>query len=198
MIPFRTVSGRSLDLERPEPGDLEIGDIAAGLSKCCRFAGQLREFYSVASHSVFVAQLVEPRLAGVALVHDGSEAYIGDLSRALKRHPLLAGYLQIEKGLQDAIYDQFIPFKVTAEDKAHVKLADDLAACVERLVLREDRAFDPRELPRLCAEGYVRSSPRDLYRMADRVGPIAFANPYNAEVEFLKTYLGLLRKDVVR
>jgi 5'-deoxynucleotidase YfbR-like HD superfamily hydrolase len=56
----RMLSGRRLDILDPSPLDLEIGDIALGLARLNRWNGQTRgeNGYSVAQHSVFVAELV--------------------------------------------------------------------------------------------------------------------------------------------
>lgn len=84
-----TASGVRIDLNAPRPQDIRLGDVAAALSKICRFAAQATSFYSVAQHAVLVASLVEgeghPHLALAALQHDSHEAYVGDLPTPLKR-----------------------------------------------------------------------------------------------------------------
>lgn len=84
-----TASGVRIDLNAPRPQDIRLGDVAAALSKICRFAAQATSFYSVAQHAVLVASLVEgeghPHLALAALHHDSHEAYVGDLPTPLKR-----------------------------------------------------------------------------------------------------------------
>ncbi|MGC0151016.1 phosphohydrolase [Chromobacterium vaccinii] len=94
-------SGILFDPIRPNPADIHVEDIAHALSNVCRFNGHTREFYSVAQHSVIVSQLVPSKLALAALFHDGSEAYICDVTRPVKPH--LEGYACIEQRIQDAI-----------------------------------------------------------------------------------------------
>ncbi|MEO4031068.1 phosphohydrolase [Chromobacterium vaccinii] len=94
-------SGILFDPIRPNPADIRIEDIAHALSNVCRFNGHTRQFYSVAQHSVIVSTLVPNHLALAALFHDGSEAYISDVTRPVK--PYLEGYACIEQRIQDAI-----------------------------------------------------------------------------------------------
>jgi hypothetical protein len=89
-----TFSGRQFWPRDPRPGDVVIEDIAHGLANTCRFGGQCREFYSVAQHSVLVAGAVPPHLGLVGLLHDATEAYLGDVIRPLKRE--LSGYKTLE------------------------------------------------------------------------------------------------------
>lgn len=84
-----TITGRYVDPYHMSPRDIDIMDIAEGLSKCCRFAGQCAGFYSVAQHSVLCAHYVlkksqDIHLARIALMHDAPEAYMGDLVRCVK------------------------------------------------------------------------------------------------------------------
>ena len=92
---YRTHSGRMLDLSNPKPDDVCLADIAHHLARVCRFGGAVDEYYSVASHSVYVADIVaqryfETELASearcrAALLHDATEAYLGDMVSGLKR-----------------------------------------------------------------------------------------------------------------
>lgn len=79
-----TRSGRKFDLANPMPEMVDITDIAHSLSMQCRFNGHTRSFYSVAQHCCLVADLAPPSQQLVALLHDATEAYVGDLVRPLK------------------------------------------------------------------------------------------------------------------
>jgi len=88
--PYRTPGGRLLDLADPKVEDLDLEDIAHNLARVCRFGGAVDEFYSVASHSVYVARQLEAQGAALAVVragllHDATEAYLGDMVSGLKR-----------------------------------------------------------------------------------------------------------------
>lgn len=90
----------------PRPEDFTIEDIAHGLSHVCRWAGHVDNFYSVAQHSVIVSHNVPDHFAMDALLHDASEAYIGDVTRPLKR--MMGGlYATIERKTEEAIATQF-------------------------------------------------------------------------------------------
>lgn len=121
-----TRSGIRLDLRRPTPDMINRLDIAAGLSRQCRWAGQTTEFYSVAQHSCLVAKLCPGhRLA--ALLHDAPEAFIGDMARPLK--DLCPDFREVEDSLWRAIA---LAFGVAAELPAEVKAADDAMLVTER------------------------------------------------------------------
>jgi Predicted hydrolases of HD superfamily len=79
----RMLSGRRLDIVEPSPLDIEIEDIALGLSRVARWNGQTMgaHGFSVAQHCVLVADLIAkaakpplPRPALLAgLLHDAPE-----------------------------------------------------------------------------------------------------------------------------
>lgn len=119
--------GGYIDLLNPDPKDIRIIDIGIGLTNQCRFGGQLSKgFYSVAQHCVIVSRLVPPQFALEALLHDASEAYIGDVQAPLKR--ILPDYKKIEKGLEDAISSRFgVKF-----GSPEVKFADQVAFLNEK------------------------------------------------------------------
>jgi hypothetical protein len=82
-----TKSGRKFyfDDVSKNKGKLKVSDIAWGLSNLCRYNGQCRKFYSIAEPSIWVSKLVRPELALTGLLHDGSEAFMADITRPLKR-----------------------------------------------------------------------------------------------------------------
>lgn len=92
----------------PKEQSIKILDIAHALSNLCRFIGQCDRFYSVAQHSIHTSLMVQtddPKIELMALLHDASEAYIGDVSSPLKQ--LLPEYQEIEKNIQSAIMSKF-------------------------------------------------------------------------------------------
>jgi hypothetical protein len=110
---LQTVSGRFVNPFDPDPEQLDIGDIARALANVCRFGGHCRSFYSVAQHSVIVSELVEERGGDVedvfaALMHDATEAYLGDMPHPIKhRSPLGAAFKEAEDHLEAVIRARF-------------------------------------------------------------------------------------------
>src|SRR4051794_32940266 len=82
-----TSTGKWFDVFNPNPADVDIEDIVHALSMQCRFTGHTKEFYSVAQHSVLVSLTCPSVDALYGLVHDGSEAYLSDIARPVKKHP---------------------------------------------------------------------------------------------------------------
>ena len=110
---LQTVSGRWVNPFDPDPEQLDAGDIARALANVCRFGGHTRAFYSVAQHSVIVSRIVEERGgdaadAFAALMHDATEAYLGDMPHPIKhRSALGAAFREAEKELERAIQARF-------------------------------------------------------------------------------------------
>ena len=108
---FMTRSGLRINFLEFSVDDVRVEDIARGLSNGCRFAGQCRNFYSIAEHSVLVSRYVEHVVASdldivrAALMHDASEAYLHDVTTPLKI--LLPGYRLIEDNFQAVIQKAF-------------------------------------------------------------------------------------------
>ncbi|WP_436798387.1 hypothetical protein [Mesorhizobium ventifaucium] len=97
-------SGRIFDFLDPHGSDFTIDDVAHGMAHICRYAGQCRDFYSVAEHSLLVCD-VAVDCPYEALLHDAAEAFIGDVTRPLKQ--LLPEYKAIETNVEDAIAKRF-------------------------------------------------------------------------------------------
>ena len=121
---IRTRSGRYLDLLDPQTHQIDFGDIAGGLSKICRFGGQIRAFYSVAEHCVHCAEQAAADGLSLnhqrdALMHDASEAYIFDCVKPLKM--LLPRYAEIEDRLMRQIEIKFfLSFQTTLKEVTEI------------------------------------------------------------------------------
>lgn len=102
---MQTATGKQFWPLDPRPEEVDILDIAAHLSKICRYNGACDWHYSVAQHSVYVSHQVPQEHALVALLHDAAEAYTCDIHRPVKRH--LVGYDAIEAGVWRAIAQRF-------------------------------------------------------------------------------------------
>ena len=129
-----TSSGQVIDLLNPDPACFTIEDIANNLSKLCRFNGQLKRFYSVAQHSMYVASLVPEPLKLQALLHDATEAYICDVPTPLKAM-LGSVYKDIEERIARAIGEKFAVDLVNLHPT--VKAADRVMLLSERDALQE-------------------------------------------------------------
>lgn len=126
-----TASGRQVRPLALSPDQIAIEDVAAALSKQCRFGGHCRAFYSVAQHSVHVAALLEgegPEAALAGLLHDASEAYLVDLPGPIKHAPEMEGYRAAEERLNDAVATAF---KLPRPAPASVKAADQAMLAAE-------------------------------------------------------------------
>jgi 5'-deoxynucleotidase YfbR-like HD superfamily hydrolase len=163
------LSGRRLDLLDPSPVDVEIEDIAHGLSRVARWNGQTSGdwAYSVAQHSLLVEALaghrgLAQRWRLAALLHDAPEYVIGDLITPFKAI-VGAEYRALEGRLALAIRIRFgLPATLPDAPQTTIKRADRTAARIEATALAgfgdtEARRFFGREtkLPAALIAGYV-------------------------------------------
>ena len=134
-MPWNTLEGRGPYIElasgnkwyvaQPGPEDARIEDIAAALSKLCRFGGHSSEFYSVAQHSVLCAieawraEKTPEQILNV-LMHDASEAYLVDVPRPVKL--MLPEYKTLEFRTEEALA---LAFNLTYPHPRYVKEIDN-------------------------------------------------------------------------
>jgi uncharacterized protein len=78
---FATAGGKLLHLNADNTDELCIVDIAAHLSKQCRWAGALMEDYKVAQHCYIAHELAQPEDKFPALMHDAHEYITTDIPR---------------------------------------------------------------------------------------------------------------------
>lgn len=79
-------SGKAVHPLDFKPDDFDINDVAHTLGFTPRFGGKTKTFYSVASHSIFVAEHLPEELKIYGLLHDAAEAYLQDIPSPLKKH----------------------------------------------------------------------------------------------------------------
>lgn len=118
---FITYTGKTFHITEPVSDEIDIRDIAHGLSHICRYMGQTVPFYSVAEHccrmaAYFISDDTRD-LALLALLHDSPEAYFGDIHSVIKRTkcPELVKYEQL---VLNIILDKYCPeIKISYEFK---------------------------------------------------------------------------------
>lgn len=103
----QTYTGRAFFPLDPRPSDINRQDIAHALSQICRFGGHTTVPYSIAQHSIGVSQLCPPELKLFGLLHDASEAYMGDIITPIKHHPSMQVLVDMEDKIMAAIMEHF-------------------------------------------------------------------------------------------
>lgn len=122
---FRTLSGKRFDLMAPSPEMIDIEDIASGLANQGHFNGQSPYMFPIAQHCILVCDeyaLSNPNESDamklMALLHDASEAYTGDIIKPLKM--FLPNFVSIENSIMQAIAIRFnLPIERMSEIKPY-------------------------------------------------------------------------------
>ncbi len=177
-----TYTGRLLDLEQLKVPDIDLVDIAHALSHLCRWTGHTRTFYSVAQHSVLVADRVwvrtgAPALALAGLLHDAAEAYLGDLASPVKHSAIAAGFRKLEHRVQTVIAARFglpreLPLIVhEADGELLATEARDLMPSTLELP-----HLPPALAPRITPWGSVKAE-REMLEAWERYGAAVAAGP---------------------
>lgn len=112
-----------LDLKRE---DMPIEHIAWNLAHINRYGGAQPEPVSVALHSILVSYLVNDALAYEALMHDATEAFVGDMM-----HPIKAQCPSF-RALEAEVRRQLVPlYSLPRVESSAVKAADMRARDLE-------------------------------------------------------------------
>jgi len=119
-------------------------DIAHALAQINRYTGHTHRPYSVAEHSLLVADIAAARGAGpvcqmAALMHDAHEAYCGDVSSPVK-WALGVAWTGFEAVHALNVRRHFGLLTAFAAYRAEIKLCDLIALATER---RDLSSFDP-------------------------------------------------------
>lgn len=171
---IQTYKGKRFYLNDPK---FDIQEIAHSLSLQCRFTGHIKDFYSVAEHSVLVAGLSR-EMGGDAregLMHDAHEAYFSDLAAPWKQ--AVPDYKRVELSLETEMRKAFdLPPKISDI----VKTADWVALFIEAKYLLNGSTDDWTSPPgiRDQVKKYSNLRPAGLY-------------PREAERAFLEAYESL-------
>ena len=179
---IRTVSGKRVSITDPQPEQIELVDIAVGLSNQCRFGGQVHSHYSVAEHSVACSENARRCGADVhvqlaCLMHDAAEAYLGDIIRPLKN--VMGGmYSDLESKMQSAIDRRF-----------NIDCAGN-----HEIIKIHDNATCEAEMKSICYQEYleVKESFGDLGEFRSSYEP-AFLHPRPASLNFMSRFSELYK-----
>lgn len=127
-------SGQKFNPLQPQETRYLLQDIIPALSKICRYNGQTRRYYSVAEHSVHIAEFLrrekyDRTIIRTGLMHDAAEAYVGDVVVCLK--DLLPEFKRIEDTIMMCIAETFgliFPFPAIVKEADRRILADERQA----------------------------------------------------------------------
>lgn len=134
---FELVNGCLFDPVNPDEDLMTPEAIATALSNNCRFGGQVREFYSIAQHSVHVAVLAPKDMAAqrAAIMHDADEAFgLPDMISPVK--PCFPEFVKAQ-GVQGTLIQRRYGF--THDDHVRIKPADRAALIEEKKRLKSRR-----------------------------------------------------------
>jgi hypothetical protein len=131
---METLSGIKFYPLEAKVDKFSIKDIAHALSNICRWGGHTAYHFSVAQHCCIMSSLVNKEYALEALMHDATEAYLGDIPTPIKT--LFPEYLDIEEKLAKKLA---IKYKYNYPYSPQVYRVDSLMKKIEYEVRDEIR-----------------------------------------------------------
>ncbi len=173
---IKVTLGHYVDLINPDPNTIDITSIATALSRICRFGGHCPVWYSVAEHCIHAADIAfrttnDMQIVKAVLMHDATEAYLGDMVKPLK--VTQPKYQSLELRMQRAIAARFnINFDAYEN---YIEAVDLLMLKAERMEMWPD---DPTEWT-------------GLSKVSEVPIPFEFMTPKRARNEFIDRALSL-------
>lgn len=153
----QTASGGRFDILDPRPEQVRLADVAEQLAKICRFGGACNGvFYSVAQHSVEVANMLPREQQAYGLLHDAHEMIVGDMTSPVKRaiHAVYHRRQPLERlvdRIDAAIFIAFgLDYPMPPAAAAAVKYADLVMLATEKrdLMAAPEHEWEPLPAPR--------------------------------------------------
>lgn len=202
---MQTFTGRQFYPLAPRADDVDIVDIAHSLAMQCRYNGHTQRFYSVAEHCVLMSDWFlddsgvlgdeEARnLALWALLHDATEAYVGDMVRPLKRS--MPSFCAAEDVIMRVIAEKYglrggepVVIAHTGDDPVSFDNGLTMPARVKEIdtrILLDERSALLAEPPR----------PWSIPDDGPLSVPIHAWDPETAEREYLQRFTGLTGTEV--
>lgn len=183
---IQTTYNRKIDFKKPDPEQLIIEDIASGLSNMPRFAGQLKQFYSVAEHCIMAerqyvqdVEFPDKETCKAILMHDATEAFMCDVPTPLKK--MLKDYQRIETRLNEVIKAKF---NISSSESIQ-----ELVKKYDMLMLKNEALFTRGRLNWLNTEPYINIPVLENFT-------VYYMSPEFAREVFLKRWEEL--QDVIR
>jgi len=170
---IRTADGNWFWYDRDDLEGINAFNVAHALSLTCRFGGHVPWFYSVAQHSVLVADQCSPENKLWALIHDAGEFALPDVPRPAKS--LLPDYQALEQRILNRVARYF--GLIGTNMPVEVKTADLVVLAAEaRDLFGVDNAIDEWGLP-------VRQEDVDLVPRIKAMLPVRAHNKFLIELE---------------
>lgn len=170
-----THSGKKFNALNPRVEDVDINDIAWGLSNVCRWGGQCDPPFTVGQHCLIGSYLVPDEHALRFLLHDAGEAYPpGDVQSPLKRQ--MPELRAVCDRVQAVVYEAM---GISGEDPEIIKTVD------LRLGLTELRLLFPHE--------FVSDYTKELFSQGYKPYgfPIVFTPAHIVREKYLQRYYEL-------
>lgn len=183
-----TSTGGMWSIHHPATRDVDIRDIAAGLSRNCRYNGQLVEecdFMAVSEHSTLMTRwAVENGMARTredalaVLLHDASEAFFGDMVTPIKN--MIPDFRKIENVAQAVIIEAF------GLGPENVDIRKEMIKLIDTRIRLDERDFGIAEPARTAGKEVIWDDDPSLGGLGVEIRGL---NAREARREFLETFL---------
>jgi hypothetical protein len=175
-------------VHHPAVRDVDIRDLAAGLSRNCRYNGQLLEecdFLAIAEHSTVMTRWAvengraDSREDALAiLLHDASEAYYGDMVTPIKK--MIPDFRKIENVAQAVIIEAF------GLGPENVSIRKEMIKLIDTRIRLDERDFGIAEPARTAGKDVIWEDDPTLGNLGVELRGM---NAREARRDFLETFI---------